>query len=276
MISRTRSAWVKLVFLAWTASSAASITSVAVNRSGSARSCSCWARAACAIPASPPATSARSSSSTRARNCLAGLAAVGLRGAGGHGGLPLDPVALEAGRLPPAGGFELLDQLGGPSADLVGARREHVARAGVDRGRLPGHPVGAHRHRHPEVVDQRLVGGALPDRGRGRLEPVDRPRVQRAPLPVVGALLAVEGGVVDVQLRVVVAGVVLEEATRPPSSARRPSARRHRRGARRGRSRRAPADRTGRRRCRARSRPRRSRAAGPTRRPPRPDRPRGP
>ena len=100
---------------------------------------------------------------------------------------------------------------------MIARRREEnrsIAASG-DPDDLAGLPVRARRDQHPERVGEPLLSGALPDRRRGRPPPVQAAPVERAPLPV-RALDAVEDRVVDVQLRVVVAGVVLEERRDDP------------------------------------------------------------
>ena len=146
---------------------------------------------------------------------LAGLALVGLRAAGGHGGLAGEPVAFEAVGLAAVAGLEVGDQLGGLRGHRAAARGEQVGGGLVDADDLAGLAVGAHREADPEGLGEALLGGALPDRGGGRAEAVDAAPVEGAPLPV-RALDAVEDRVVDVQLRVVVAGVVLEERRDDP------------------------------------------------------------
>ena len=114
-----------------------------------------WSRAArtsSATPRSPPATSSRSWASTRSRNCSRVSPVVGLRLAGGHGGLPGEPVALEAVGLAVVAGLELGDQLGGLRGHRAAPRGEQVGDRVVDADDLAGLAVRAHREPHPERV----------------------------------------------------------------------------------------------------------------------------
>ena len=95
---------------------------------------------------------------------------------------------------------------------MIARRREenrshHVL---ADADHLPGPAVGAGLEPHPQRAGQVRLHHPLRDRRGGAAHRVDRPRVQGAPRPV-RAQDAVEDGLVDVQLRVPVAGVVLQE-----------------------------------------------------------------
>ncbi len=147
---------------------------------------------------------------------LAGLAVMGLGPPRGEGGLALQPVAFDAVDLAAVAGLEPGDQLGGLHRDGAAPRGEHLGRGRAHDRRFAGLAVGAHRHPYPKVGGEAFGEDAFPDRGRGRAHPVDRPGVQGAPVAV-GALHAVDDRVVDMQLRVVIPGVVLEERRhRPP------------------------------------------------------------
>ena len=96
-------------------------------------------------------------------------------------------------------------------------RREEIRSIACcdDADDLAGLAVRAGREQQPEVVGEALLAGPLRHRAGGGSPPVERAAVEGAPRAV-GALDPVEDGVVDVQLRVVVAGVVLEERRDDP------------------------------------------------------------
>ena len=138
------------------------------------------------------------------------LARVLLGAAGREGGSALQPVEFQRGRLPtepPPVRREQPLGCGGDSAAPVGEQRDHGLGYADD---LPGLPVRPQREGQTEGAGQVLLGDPLGDRGDLPAYGVQGAGVEGAPAPV-RALDPVEDRVVDVQLRVVVAAVVLEE-----------------------------------------------------------------
>ena len=156
------------------------------------------------------------------QHLLAGLAGVRLRPPRHQRGLLGEPVELQPVRRPPVPGLERLDQLGRLRGDLTAPGRDQVHRLLRDADDLARLAVRAHREQHPERVGEPLLHRALADRRGGALQLVQRAGVDRAPHAVI-AQDAVEEGVVDVQVRVVLAGVVLEERRDDPLRGRRSS-----------------------------------------------------
>ena len=141
---------------------------------------------------------------------LPGLPVVGLGLAGHERGLLVDHHQLvRRGRAPDLG-LELADELGGLRADLRPPGGEQVDQVASDADDLAGLPVRAGLHPRTHRPGEVGLGDPLGERTRGGLVLVDRLARPAPPHPV-GAQDAVEDGLVDVPLRVPLAGVVLEE-----------------------------------------------------------------
>ncbi len=173
-------------------------------------SLSARARTSAASWARPPSISARSSRSTRSRRCSVvspwwdfarRVAKVAWRCSRSRS---------SAVRLAAELRLERGDEFGGLRGDRAAPRGVQLVDRRGDPDDLAGLAVRAHRDQHPQRRGQPLGGGAFGDRpGRGPVG-VEGAAVQGAPHPVC-AEHPVGDGVVDVQLRVVVARVVLEE-----------------------------------------------------------------
>ena len=111
--------------------------------------------------------------------------------------------------------LERLDELLGLGGELAAPGGDQVHGLLGDADDLARLPVRSHRHQHPERVGEPLGGHPLRHRGGGGAPAEQAAPVEGAP-HAVGALHAVEHPVVDVQVRVVVAGVVLEERRHDP------------------------------------------------------------
>ena len=135
---------------------------------------------------------------------------VGLRATGRERGLALQPVSFERVRRSPEFRLERIDQRRGLRGDRPPARREQVEDLLPDPTNLTGLAIRPGRELHAERAGEVFFHRALADRGGGAAVTVEGTAVQCAPLTV-STLDAVQDRVVDVQLRVVVAVVVLEE-----------------------------------------------------------------
>ena len=138
------------------------------------------------------------------------LALVGLRAAGGHRAAALDDGALGAGRGAAVLVLEGSQPALGLGGDGAAAAGEQVLDVALDADDPASDAVLAHLPAHTEPAGQLALELALGHRGDRRPCAVQRLAVERTPLPVVPLDLD-EDRLVDVQLRVVVAGGVLEE-----------------------------------------------------------------
>jgi hypothetical protein len=120
--------------------------------------------------------------------------------------------------------LEHLHQLRGLRGDRVPAGAVQLAHPEVDAREFPGLTIGARHEPDTQRPGQVLLERALADRGRRASEPVEAAPVHRPP-HTVRALDPVEDRVVDVQLRVVIPGVVLEERRDRPVVRVHPAAR---------------------------------------------------
>ena len=141
---------------------------------------------------------------------LAGLALVALGFPGRERRLPGEPDQLQRVRRASESRLERRGQLRALGRDLAPPGAEQVHRRVGHADDLAGLPVGPRHGEHAERARQPRRQHALPDRRRSRPPTAQAAPVERPPHPI-GALDAVEDRVVDVQVRVVLARVVLEE-----------------------------------------------------------------
>ena len=172
----------------------------------------------------PPAMSARSCASTRSSTCSRVSPSCDFARRVAQRGLPGQPVELQRCSAPGRTGPRTPSTSSAAFAVTFGRREEiRSIASGRDPDDLAGLAVRAGRRPAP-----RARGSAVPRWSARRPPPrpaatgagCARRAVRHTPS---GPSHPVEDRVVDVQLRVVVAGVVLEERRRPPSRARRPS-----------------------------------------------------
>nr|WP_241996437.1 hypothetical protein [Kribbella antiqua] len=135
---------------------------------------------------------------------LDGLTVVGLGFAGRQRRLLLHVGQFQGVRFAAHLGLERAHQRGGLLRDRLAAGAEQVHHSLVDPDDLPGFAVGAHLELHAERLDQVLFHHPLTDGAGGRLPAVQRLGVDGAPLAI-GSLHAIQNGVVDMQLRVMIA-----------------------------------------------------------------------